>query len=906
MTGCSKSNTDFLCADCLPDFEISAEQIVDNSDTRTSIDANRNVIWSTDDRVSLFYGSTANAQYAVSTGAGTTKATFSALSAGSSGSSIATNVACYPYDAATVLTASPLALNVTLPAVQTYLADSFGRGANAMAAVTADVSDRALEFKNVLGALKLQLKGSATVKSIAISGNAGEKLSGATVVTPVFGGAPSVALSSSASTIVTLDCPEGVVLNASTATSFYIMLPPLSFDSGFSVTIVDSQGRSMTKSTQNAIAVERATITPMAQFTYVGKSPNVLFDDANFKAALLQLTVDGNTGSAKIDADLDGEISVDEAAAVTSITVNPYTSSIASLGGIEHFTNLTRLNCAGPGWSAADNKVLFGSITALDLSHNTKLDELYCDYNHLTSIDVSLCTALTTLSSAYNQLTEIDVTHNRALVSLNLLYNSITSIDLSKNVALSSLDVQFNQLSALDVSACTSLIALRCTYNNLTALDLSKNSSLLSLMCYNNLIVELDLSHTNLHNSYYGYPVDCSPMSTSGGQNVLSTVYLGSSQVIKYINGSGTYIRNENYVPSETQIVVGDPSSYFTLSQDQFEVAGVGGTFSLSVACGSTCSIGSMPEWITETTAASTRAITTTEHTFSVAANNTGAERTGVIVFRNSANVEKSVTVTQPVSTGVDFWKNKDFWHRSLAMRFTATWCAYCPNMSSGFYAAQSANPNKIEIVNMHTYSSNLEFSGTSTLVTQYGVTGYPSGYIDGRIEIENYSPSYIATLIDNARVETEANYPTVSGIAISSTLTGTTLSADVKLYVKKADSYKITALLLEDNIVGYQNGGGDNYVHSDIARVALTNVSGDSFTTSADNQIVEKTYSTTISGSYNSSNLHILVYVQRAYGSQTIIRTADYGNYYVDNCRSAAVGSSVPLHFADNTTLGF
>ena len=37
--------------------------------------------------------------------------------------------------------------------------------------------------------------------------------------------------------------------------------------------------------------------------------------------------------------------------------------------------------------------------------------------------------------------------------------------------------------------------------------------------------------------------------------------------------------------------------------------------------------------------------------------------------------------------------------------------------------------------------------------------------------------------------------------------------------------------------------------------------------------------------------NLKILVYIQRAYGSQTVIRSADYGDYYVDNCAAGKAG---------------
>jgi hypothetical protein len=39
--------------------------------------------------------------------------------------------------------------------------------------------------------------------------------------------------------------------------------------------------------------------------------------------------------------------------------------------------------------------------------------------------------------------------------------------------------------------------------------------------------------------------------------------------------------------------------------------------------------------------------------------------------------------------------------------------------------------------------------------------------------------------------------------------------------------------------------------------------------------------------------NLEILVYVQRPFGSQPVIQSGNYGDYYVDNCVSLPVGKA-------------
>ena len=251
-------------------------------------------------------------------------------------------------------------------------------------------------------------------------------------------------------------------------------------------------------------------------------------------------------------------------------------------------------------------------------------------------------------------------------------------------------------------------------------------------------------------------------------------------------------------------------------------------------------------------------------------------------------------------------WANKEFWHKSMGMRFTATWCGYCPNLATSFAKATSQYPNKIEMLNLHPTSSNLGFSGTTMMENIFRITGYPTGIIDYRSLIENYtSNDYTAKLIVNAAKETESKYPTKTGISFTSSISGSKLDLKIKLYIKEKGDYKVTAVLLEDNIIGYQNGGVAGYNHSSIARVAFTDITGEAFSTTADNKTAEKSYSVTIPNSYNKDNLRILVYVLKQYGSQPIIRTANYGDYYVDNATSAPLGTTKDLIFIDGSAYG-
>lgn len=73
--------------------------------------------------------------------------------------------------------------------------------------------------------------------------------------------------------------------------------------------------------------------------------------------------------SKQFDKDQNGFLSEKERTSVKIIKINE--QGVTSMKGIEHFPNLTTLYCQ-------DNK-----LTSLDLSSNTKLEEIYCGNNQL-------------------------------------------------------------------------------------------------------------------------------------------------------------------------------------------------------------------------------------------------------------------------------------------------------------------------------------------------------------------------------------------------------------------------------------------------------------------------------------------------------------------------------------------
>ena len=270
-----------------PEFFVEEVEPYDTG-VKTSLTEDRRLVWSVGDQLAIFQGSSIADKYQVKDSAdGQMNASFSIVreQAGEDDDFFAgvevefdTNVALYPYQSG--LTCVPVygapvdegedgvvgykITDVVFPAVQSYVPNSFAEESYMMVSVTSGKSDHTLKFKNVCGVLKLQLKGTAKVRTIELMGNADEPLSGSAIVTAYSDGTvPTVQMLSTASKTVTLDCGEGVQLNEETPTVFMIALPPTAFATGFTATLTAADGSTGQLSTTKANPVNRSKIKSM-------------------------------------------------------------------------------------------------------------------------------------------------------------------------------------------------------------------------------------------------------------------------------------------------------------------------------------------------------------------------------------------------------------------------------------------------------------------------------------------------------------------------------------------------------------------------------------------------------------------------------------------------------------------
>lgn len=352
--------------------------------------------------------------------------------------------------------------------------------------------------------------------------------------------------------------------------------------------------------------------------------------------------------------------------------------------------------------------------------------------------------------------------------------------------------------------------------------------------------------------------------------------------------------------------------------QNTFEVPAEGGVVDVHIKTNLEYRFDILDSWITEEKAKAL-VLPTNLHRLRVAPNNTTEERTGTVtVCANQQCIP--ITIHQAASEGGDSGQEGggdtgngqissaeiegDFVHRSLAVRFTATWCGYCPIMAETMEMAYEKLDGRLEIVSAHSNNSNLASVDLDSWFDRFAVSGLPSGVVDSRGLVENYESSYASSMVQSIVEETESSYPTKTGIAISSTVSGSDISVSVDVYVKEADTYMVNVLLLEDDIFAFQNGGGDNFEHDHVLRGVLTDVSGETVTIPENNSVWKKTYTGTLPIGSVASDMRVLVYVEKPYGERSkasgvsYVIYGDYGDTYVDNARSVALGTTAEVEY--------
>lgn len=668
-------------------------------------------------------------------------------------------------------------------------------------------------------------------------------------------------------------------------------------------------------------------------FTVVQKvMRNVDIPDQEFRAYILP----------NFDTNQDGALSIKEAAQITKIDV--ITDNIRSLEGIENFSNLESLSCS------SSNKDVRSPLSNLDVSLNTKLTHLYCNYTSVTTLDLSRNKALRVLHAKMNLLKDLNLSGHSTLDTLDCAGNglfistgvpngNLESLNLDGCTSLHYLDCSYNAIEYVDLSDCKELVGLSIryvknpsidlslfpnleyfdgSYCTFTQLDVSNNPKLETLAVSMLKLSSMDLSHNPELRTFIFYNSSSLQHTLDFSQNrnlrvlyiseyPMAYLNLSNNTKLHHVDISASLALKEIWLAPDQDIetlhisdeVAVRRVSSFELTQSEYAVSNLGDKIEVEVLSDDSYTVKVNNDWIQELT---TKA-TSHHHTFQVAANG-GEARSGTIHFITSYNDTTTVTLHQSAGIVADeCWKEKDFYHRSLATRFTATWCGYCPRIGTALTDANASYPDRIEQLTLHPNSSDsrLAFAGTAAIERYYSLVGYPTCVMDSRALVD-YAAQIVAVV-----QETGQNYGTSTGISFNSVVKDSALTLDLSLYFKQSGDYLVTVFLIEDNIVTPQKNyyGTDYtaYTHMAVARKAISALTGDVVSITNDYSVFTKHYATTLSSDYVTENCRVLVYVQKQYGTtrpQNVenVTYNDFGGYYVDNSLSGKIGETIPLAF--------
>ncbi len=398
---------------------------------------------------------------------------------------------------------------------------------NIMAAVSADGEH--YKFTSLLGWMKLQLKGTKTVSSFVINADYATPLcsyvdvtyptSGTVISAPTYGDT----MDEDGIANLTVNLPTPVTLNESTATDFYIALPPMTRNLSTGLQINFTDGTNEVLSTSNNITIEANMVTPMAE-KEVGVLYSILCTGVNFNSILKTLAAGSDKTASDDDTLIKGiELSLSESSpSATSTNLaddgEPVYATFDSGTGVitlhtsadkvrlhtdcqEMFERMTVLESVGILSQIIRSEVgevynMFYNcsklesvdLSQLDISHTTRANGMFAGCSSLASIDLSPLntSSVKSFSGMFQQctsLTSLDVSclDTKAGITFTDMFSNCTnlaSIDFGasffKNSDICSIDGMFYNCSSLErielTGTATASLTIYLPYANLCAI----------------------------------------------------------------------------------------------------------------------------------------------------------------------------------------------------------------------------------------------------------------------------------------------------------------------------------------------------------------------------------------------------------------------------------------------------
>lgn len=222
------------------------------------------------------------------------------------------------------------------------------------------------------------------------------------------------------------------------------------------------------------------------------------------------------------------------------------------------------------------------------------------------------------------------------------------------------------------------------------------------------------------------------------------------------------------------------------------------------------------------------------------------------------------------------------FRKKILLHKFTGAWCGFCPAFTTVLDEVDRDYPNQMEVISVHIANTSAGQS-SDYLATLAGnqldqivnPAGYPAAWVDHREQISTKYQSVVNTLI-----KSQAEYPAVCGIKITTKVDGKNITADAEvIFDEDGGKYKICAVLLENDIKYEGQCTEPTGIYHHVLRQYATAVTGKDIGEQNKGSYKES-FSFKAADSWNLDNCYVLVYVLKNYGN----------NYYVNNVEKCSI----------------
>ncbi|MGN0190232.1 MAG: Omp28-related outer membrane protein [Candidatus Cryptobacteroides sp.] len=233
------------------------------------------------------------------------------------------------------------------------------------------------------------------------------------------------------------------------------------------------------------------------------------------------------------------------------------------------------------------------------------------------------------------------------------------------------------------------------------------------------------------------------------------------------------------------------------------------------------------------------------------------------------------------------------FKKRTFIIQFTGTDCQYCPYMIDILEQLEKSHPEQFVLAACHTYNLGDPAYLGYNIDNALAVGGYPTVVLnmDKSQKFSNYQyPSMLTDMLEDDYGDGSCGI----GISVASTVDGENLIIKAQMKVADSGRYRIGAWLLEDGIVGKQQGSpNETDIHDNCVRDIYSKNSSTDYSGSLHIMEAGKTANQFFIGKLKSNwqveNLHIVVFV---------CTQNEAGNYFVSNVIDCPAGGSLTYDY--------